>query len=130
MMNDYMLPQLPAQLEGNKLTFEMRMPWYRALPLSSITKVQVEIDNQPCDMQDARFLVNDREYRFEELPLLAEDWWYVLDSAWIKVTVPEGFKPGKHEVRLHFGLYIPYLPVGPFILLVEEESAKELEVLG
>ena len=129
-MYEYMLPGTPAQLANGRLKIEIRMPWYRALPLSSVTDVKLEIDGQSYDADSIQFHVNNQAYALDELPPLHDDWWYVLDSAFLSVPVDDNFKAGKHLVDLSLGLYIPYLPVGPFILVVHEELAKELEVIA
>ena len=129
-MTEYMLPEVPAHLLDGRLKIEIRMPWYRALPLSSVTNVKLTVDEIECDADEIKFHVNDHEYALGELPPLSSDWWYVLDSAWLSIPVAADFKPGKHTVQLSMGLYIPYLPVGPFILVVSEDLTKELEVVA
>lgn len=130
MMADRMLADAPVRRDGDRLLVEIRIPWYRALPLSSVTKIRLTIDGREVDHHDILFRVNDHEYRLDDLPPLWQEWWYVLDSAWLSVPVPTGWTEGEHAVDLHLGIYIPYLPVGPYILCVEEDCSKTLEAIA
>lgn len=130
MMVDRMIPEVPVVISDGRMSVEVRMPWYRALPLSSVTKVGVKFDGVAVPTDDITFCVNDTEYALDALPELWQEWWYVLDSVWLRFPTPAGVGPGSHDVNVHLGLYIPYLPMGPFILCVEEDSTKRLEVVA
>lgn len=130
MMVDRMIPEVPMVISGDETRVEVRMPWYRALPLSSVAKVAVAVDGQDIPTEAIRFVVNDHAYALDELPPLWQDWWYVLDSAWLAFPTLVGFGPGAHDVRVHLGLYIPYLPMGPMMLCVEEDSTKQLQAVA
>ncbi|MGN6220929.1 MAG: C-glycoside deglycosidase beta subunit domain-containing protein [Microbacterium sp.] len=91
---------------------DLRLPWYRALPLSCIERMEVRVDGQPVPEEDVTLtLAGKGPYTLPELAAHTEDYWYVLDSAQLSVKSNAATQPGEHAIDLAFGLYIPYLPV-------------------
>lgn len=91
---------------------DLRLPWYRALPLSCVERMDVSVDGRPVPPDNVTISLGpDGPFLLEELADLTDTFWYVLDSARLHVTSPAATEPGSHEIDLGFGLYIPYLPV-------------------
>lgn len=84
---------------------QVRSPWYRSLPLSSID-LALSLDGTEVPADRIRFCVNDHDYALDELRERFEEFWFVLDAAAVRVS---SVAPGKHEVDLHLSLRIPYL---------------------
>jgi hypothetical protein len=112
--------------DGYQLT--VRIPWYRALPLSSVTNVTVALDGTSVDSDRIRFQVDGEPYALTELGKHWDRWWYVRDDAELLVHDPVPLGPGTHEVRASLGLYIPYLPAHGEPLVVTEWCTKTMQV--
>lgn len=95
------------------LALELHSHWYRALPLTSLGVVDVQIDDEPVDTDAVTFEANGKTFRFAELAERPDEWWFTTDA--VTLHIPrEGAKPGdRHRVRVDLGLLIPYLLIGP-----------------
>ncbi len=92
------------------LELEVRLPWYRSLPLSVIDFGEVRINGATIDPGAITFRVNGKDRRPGELRGLWQESWYVLDSAYIRFPYP-AVKPGaQYEVDITFILHPPYIP--------------------
>lgn len=109
-------------------TFEARMPWYRALPLSSVTGIQVTVDGHPVDESDITFGVNGRVYDLDELPPRHDQWWFVTDGADLRIRRPGGLARGAHRIELSLGIWIPYLVNQGEALVITERCVKTFGV--
>jgi hypothetical protein len=87
------------------MELRLRSPWYRSLPLSSIT-IELTVDGEDVAAERLRFHVNDRTYRLDELEERWDEVWFVLDPGRLRV---QGVEPGAHDVDLRLSLRIPYL---------------------
>jgi hypothetical protein len=87
------------------MELRLRSPWYRSLPLSSIT-IELAVDGEQVPAERLRFHVNDRTYRLDELEERWDEVWFVLDPGRLRV---QGVGPGPHDVELRLSLRIPYL---------------------
>ena len=97
---------------------ELRLNWYRSLPLSCVEAVELAIDGEP--VTDLRLRLQDFEAPVDELGDAVDAWWRVLDSAELVagVDVPAG----DHDVELAVSLRIPYygpLPDGGFVTITD-----------
>ncbi len=87
------------------MELRLRSPWYRSLPLSSIS-IEVRVDGAAVASERMRFCVNEHDYRLDELAGLYDEFWFVLDPGRLRVR---GVEPGQHEVEVRLCLRIPYL---------------------
>lgn len=107
----------------------VRLPWYRALPLSCVERIEVSVDGAPVPTDQIRFSLGDAgPLSIGDFAELTDTWWYVLDSATLTVASEKATVPGTHEVDLSMGLYIPYLPVGGSPLVNLDTCSAELKV--
>lgn len=115
--------------QGNRVSVSVRMPWYRSLPLSSLSGIRLTLDGVevPHDSILWRTPEGD-QYTLDELPPRHDKWWFVLDSAWIEGELPELPDRTKHDVRVHISLHIPYLPVGEGFIVIQEQDTKTMEL--
>jgi len=97
-----------CRLTPGGLLLDVRLPWYRALPLSVVEVAGVTIDGAPVPPERISFELNGRRFRLAELRELVDEWWFVLDSAFLHVEAP-GLKGDRHEVELTLNLYPPYI---------------------
>nr|WP_272918135.1 DUF6379 domain-containing protein [Actinomadura rayongensis] len=105
----------------------VRLPWYRALPVSAVEQLDVALDGVRAPADAISFEVNGRA---RSLAAARDDWdesWYVLDDGVVRVAaeVPPG---SAHEVEVVLGVRIPYLPVAGKPLLMTERCVKTMSV--
>lgn len=112
---------------GDGFSFELRMPWYRALPVSSLAEIEITVDGVTVDLEDVSVTVGGRTDPFEDLAPRYEDWWYVLDPARVEVHYAGGLTEGEHRLSVTLGLRIPYIIVPTGVLVLRERCTKSLK---
>jgi Domain of unknown function (DUF6379) len=110
--------------------FDLRMPWYRALPLSSLEGLEVRIDGEAVPSEDLRLTLDGETYALSDLPPLYDDWWYVADPAAVWAPKPGGLAPGEHELDVTIALRIPYIVESGHALVMRERCVKQQTVGG
>jgi hypothetical protein len=111
---------------------QLRLPWYRSLPLSCIERLSVAIDGEEQTEDRLRVVVNGELRSLHEVAEMHEVWWFVLDTVDLQIASTGGLEPGKHEVRVGLQLRIPYGDphFRDFECSQVAECTKELELLG
>nr|BBE36492.1 C-glucoside lyase beta subunit [Microbacterium sp.] len=107
--------------------FRIRLPWYRALPLSTIEELSVTVDGTAFDPARLRIAVNDGEWALAEAQLRTDDVWFVLDDATVRLPGLV-LDAGAHEVQATLSMRIPYLPVAGKPLSMAETDQKRMDV--
>ena len=93
----------------SKLELGIRLPWYRALPLSVVEVDEILIDGNVVKHQNVYFEINGKEHPVDRLGDLTGEFWYVLDSA--RLRIPLALDPEQsHTIALTVNLYPPYIP--------------------
>ena len=89
---------------------DVRLPWYRSLPVSVVEVGGLKVDEQDVAPGDIRFELNGKSFELKDLPAHSGEFWFVLDAAVLRL--PEiRLEPGTdHEVELQLNLYPPYVP--------------------
>lgn len=90
-------------------TIDIRLPWYRTLPLSVVRIDAVEFDGAAIDPSKVTFELEGEKLAPAELAARKDKWWYVLDSALLHVDgvdVPVGTS---HEVAVTVSFRPPYI---------------------
>jgi hypothetical protein len=91
------------------LRIDIRLPWYRSLPLSTIEVGEVRIGGKLIDPANIVFELEKRRFALAELADQVSLVWYVLDSAYLEVA--GAWKVGDElEVSVTLILYPPYIP--------------------
>ncbi|BDZ46122.1 C-glycoside deglycosidase beta subunit domain-containing protein [Naasia aerilata] len=126
MLSDSIIEENTLKRRGNRVAITVRMPWYRALPLSSVSAVEFRIDGVQVPPETVTFTVEGRTYRLDELPFKTDDWWFVLDSAVLEGAKPNVPDAGSHEVQVAIGLYIPYLPKADGVRMIRDRDTKTM----
>ena len=91
------------------LELDIRLPWYRSLPLSVIDFGEVRIDGEPIDPNVLQLRINGRR-KLSELADLWMEYWYVLDSAFLRIPYPAVRKGAQYELEITIILHPPYIP--------------------
>lgn len=92
------------------VAIEIRLPWYRSLPLSTVEIGEVLLDGKPVDRNSMTFELNGKTLRLDQLPELYDEWWYVLDSGFIHIANRKVERGSQHEIQVSVGLRPPYIP--------------------
>lgn len=98
-----------CRYEGEWLVLEVRLPWYRSLPLSTVEISRLAIDGEDVPVEGVQLQVNGRRFPATGLNDLVDEWWFVLDSGYlyVKGSGPGGAAP---QIDLTLNLYPPYIP--------------------
>jgi hypothetical protein len=118
---------LPATMRAAGLrpdggvALDIRLNWYRSLPLSCIEDIALAIDGSPVPRHSLSLRLGDFRAAVDALGAATDVWWRVLDSGQL---VAEGEDPaaGPHQVELAVTLRIPYygpLPDGGFVTITD-----------
>lgn len=126
MLADSIIEANTLEAANGRVRVSVRMPWYRALPLSSVTGVKFAIDGIPVDSDSIRFTVNGQSYALSDLPERHDLWWYVLDSAVLEGDLPALENRDEHEVHVFIGLFIPYLPKADGVRAIGDQDRKTM----
>lgn len=94
---------------GGGLAIEIRLPWYRSLPLSTVEVERVELDGALIDPAQIVFTLEGKSYALADLEEQVEQVWYVLDSAYLKLDGITADVGSEHEVSVTLNLYPPYI---------------------
>jgi hypothetical protein len=92
------------------LKIDVRLPWYRSLPLSTVEVGEVRIDGTLIDHGHILFELENERFTLGDLANQIGTVWYVLDSGYLIV---EGgpWKAGcELEIEVTLILYPPYIP--------------------
>lgn len=133
MMRDTIIERGTLRLDGNKLSVNIRMPWYRALPLSSVCDLALDINGVAVDPESIHWLINGTDFAQDELPPLHDQWWFVTDSATLSGNLTDEAVAAldldaEHDVHAVLGIYIPYIDAGHGTLKVTESDRKTLKI--
>jgi hypothetical protein len=133
MMRDNIIEPGSLRLDGNTLSVKVHMPWYRALPLSSVCDLVLEIDGYPINAETAHWLINGINYAATDLPPLHDQWWFVTDAAVLSGELSDEAVASldleaEHAIHVGLGIYIPYIDAGAGTLLVHEGDRKNLKI--
>jgi hypothetical protein len=121
-MNDLVSELLagPLRRTGDGFEVPVRFDWYRSLPLSCVASLTLTVDGEVVDAERIRFHVNDRDYALDELAAVHDEFWFVLDTARLRVLADPPLAAGEHEVAVDLAMRIPYL--------FDEETGQVLTV--
>lgn len=129
MIPDRIIEQGTLATSDGRTSVEVRLPWYRALPGSSISEVALTVDGVAAPADTLRWEMNGREYRLDELVGELEQWWFPTDSAVLSGELPLAADEQAHEVDVELKLYIPYIVTDHGVLRIEERDHKTMKVV-
>lgn len=88
---------------------DIRLPWYRSLPISTVEIGEVCIDGRIIDPSKVRFELEGRSYPLTQMADRVDKVWFVLDSAFLEVETKSAQDGGEHDVSVTLNLYPPYI---------------------
>jgi hypothetical protein len=124
MLTDQVLADGSLRAVPQGLAFDIRLPWYRALPISCVEGLEVTIDGHQIPSDDLTIELNGTSYKLTDLPPLHDEWWYVADAAPVVAPLPGGLADGEHELDVTIHVRIPYIIESGVPLVMRERCVK------
>jgi hypothetical protein len=109
--SDFLITPEDSRVTPQGLVLDMRLPWYRSLPLSVVMPTQLMVDGEPLSLERATVSYEGRHYTLTELPEQVGTVWFIQDSVLLHVPTPKPLASGQHHVLLTLNLYPPYIPM-------------------
>jgi Domain of unknown function (DUF6379) len=100
-----------TRVNGSVLTLEVRLPWYRSLPLSVARVSEICIDGKAISLAGAEVEANGKRFPLADLADKTTDFWFVLDSILVHVPIAKLDPAQPHEADLLLHIYPPYIPM-------------------
>lgn len=88
---------------------DIRLPWYRSLPVSTVAIDAVSVDGVAIDPANVTFELENRNIALADMAEQVDTVWYVLDSAYLNVKADRVSRGTPHEVSVTMSLYPPYI---------------------
>jgi|JI9StandDraft_2_1071091.scaffolds.fasta_scaffold18248_2 hypothetical protein len=109
--SDALVRLAPAACRPGHLALDVRLPWYRTLPLSVVEIAALDIAGQAVPLTGATLELEGHSHALADMPALTTVQWFVQDSATLHVDVA-GFDPAAaKDIGLLVKLYPPYIPM-------------------
>jgi hypothetical protein len=129
-LTDRVIADSSLRSDAAGFSFDLRIPWYRSLPLSCVEGLDVAVDGESIAADDLRVAFEGRTYALDELAPLYEEWWQVTDAARVSIARQGGLEPGPHELDVSLSLRIPYIIEAGRRLVMRERCVKTLTLDG
>jgi len=98
-----------SAVEGG-LLLDIRLPWYRSLPLSALDFGPISVDGQPIDHQAVAIRLNGQERPLNSLAGRWQEYWFVLDSAYLVIPLGGARFGEEYDVDVSLVIHPPYVP--------------------
>lgn len=108
--SDWLLNDGEARLNGKSLQLDVRLPWYRSLPLSVVEIESLSVNGQQITPEAVQIEINGKCHPANLLEDLNNEWWFVLDFAVLHLDVPDVDPVASYKIELTLNLYPPYIP--------------------
>jgi hypothetical protein len=109
--SDVLVTPQDSRITPEGLVLDVRLPWYRSLPLSVVMPSELLVDDQPVSLAGASVEHEGRRYPLAELPEQTAAWWFVQDSVRLQVPLAQPLAAGAHRVVFTLHLFPPYIPM-------------------
>lgn len=118
-------------LNGKQVGFnlDLRINYYRGLPLSSVHKLEVTVDGKKIPEYLMLFQLHEKYFTLQELPAMYREYWGIKTPAHLRIF-NYGLEPGKHNVSVRLEFKSPYMEFAPGIYGMIDGSGEEEMVLG
>jgi len=126
---DRMIEPGTLTTNGERVSVEVRIPWYRALPGSCIAGAGLAIDGVKAPGASLRWTMNGRTFTFDELVDETGEWWFPVDSAVLSGDLALAADKDEHTVDVDLKLYIPYIVTDHGVLHIEEHDRKSMKAV-
>jgi hypothetical protein len=106
----YMIVEDSLRSTDGGFEFDVRIPYYRGIPLSMIEAFEVAIDGDVVPRDAIHFLLRGTVYTHDQLERDAETRWEFGEVATLRIEWPDGLTPGDHTIEQATQMRISYLP--------------------
>lgn len=104
---------------------DVRLAWYRSLPLSCVEDLKVTIGGRSAPREALRVLRDKRELKLDDLAGLIDEEWFVQDPLTVLAPDPAPLPKGSEtEVSIALATRIPYIIIGPNTALTQRTEIK------
>jgi Domain of unknown function (DUF6379) len=110
MLRDALISDNGLRVTAGGLDVDVRLPWYRALPLSTVEVGEVRINGKVIQAAAMTLRVNGKDYHLDQLENLPDEVWFVLDSAYLHIDYPKPTRGAEYLVEVTILLRPPYIP--------------------
>ncbi|MDO6475277.1 DUF6379 domain-containing protein [Alteromonas sp. 1_MG-2023] len=107
---DTILGEQDIVCDGKHCLIEVRLPWYRSLPLSTIEIEKLIVNDNAVESESISLQINDKTLSAETISNLTEEFWFITDSAWLVIPANHCLEGTHNKIELSFVLYPPYIP--------------------
>jgi hypothetical protein len=116
-------PPFTARVEADGLAFDLHEPWYRSLPVSCLTGLDVSVDGVDVPSDRVTIAIDGVTRTVAECADAWQEFWFVQDPAVVRLA---GVDAGPSaRIRVHLALRIPYIMVGPATALPHHAIQEE-----
>lgn len=109
MMNHRIISDDGLKAVGQGCTIDIRLPWYRTLPLSVVEVLEVTIDGGSIPLDGVELSLEGETFSLDGLERRTCDMWYVLDSAYLKIPSAPVVAGDEHDLSITLAIYPPYI---------------------
>ena len=96
------------------IAVSVQLPWYRSLWLSAVDDVAASVNGVEIPKERLRFVLQEREYRIEELPDQWETLWFVADRPDVVIDLGRTPEPGEQlTVEVVLTMRLLYMQIAP-----------------
>jgi hypothetical protein len=107
---------------------DLRLNYYRGLPVSCLEKLSVTVDGQVIPQHLMLFCINGKKFSMEQIPQLFAEYWGINTIAQLYVY-NNGLEEGEHQVDIEMILRCPYMQFAPRIYGMIDSSCSKTMVL-
>ncbi|MFG3289197.1 DUF6379 domain-containing protein [Streptomyces sp. NPDC048179] len=108
------------------VTFRVRLPWYRALPMDGLHLSDIVFDGRPVGSDLLDVEIDGAWTPYDDVAALRDVWWFVLDPLRVRIRGLESVADGEHEVTATVGARVPYIVLGTKALVIKETLTRVL----
>jgi hypothetical protein len=87
----------------------VRLPWYRALPLSTVSVNYLSIDGREVSGDRITFALNNGRWSLEALANQTDEMWFITDTAMLEVDGVAVEAGTAHEIEAEIEIRPPYV---------------------
>lgn len=109
MMVDKLIEDGSLRATAGGFSVNVRLPWYRSLPLSTVELISLALDGRPVALEQIMLGVNGQRWPLTRLPDLTREFWFVTDSAELQVTGERLSAGSEYDIEVVLALYPPYI---------------------
>ncbi len=126
MLTDQVIRDGSLQATATGFRFDLRLPWYRALPLSCVEGLEVTLDGAAAPPEDLSIEVDGQTFALSDLPPLHDRAWYVTDAAHVTAARSKPAFNEQHELDVTIHVRIPYIVESGVPLVMRERCVKSM----